>query len=73
MKECKSIKIPITIGVKLYMDRFPKKHEEEENISHVPYASAIGIFMYAMVCTRLYIVHVIGFLSRYMSQLGKEH
>jgi hypothetical protein len=29
--------------------------------------------MYAMVCTRLDITHVVGVLSRYMSKLGKEH
>jgi hypothetical protein len=29
--------------------------------------------MYAMVCTRLDIAHVVGFLSRYMSKLGKEY
>ena len=28
--------------------------------------------MYAMVCTRPNIVHVVEFLSRYMSKLGKE-
>ena len=29
--------------------------------------------MYAMVCTRPEIAHAVGFLSRYMSKLGKEH
>ena len=29
--------------------------------------------MYAMVCTRPNIAHVMGVLSRYMSKLGKEH
>jgi hypothetical protein len=29
--------------------------------------------MYAMVCTRLDIAHVVGVLSRYMSKPGKEH
>jgi hypothetical protein len=29
--------------------------------------------MYAMVCTRPNIAHVVGVLSRYMSKLGKEH
>ena len=29
--------------------------------------------MYAMVCTRLDIAHVVGVLSRYMSKLGKEN
>jgi hypothetical protein len=42
-------------------------------MSHVPYASAVGSLMYAMVCTRPEITHAVGFLSRYMSRLGKEH
>ena len=29
--------------------------------------------MYAMVCTRPDIAHVVGFLSRYMSKQWKEH
>ena len=29
--------------------------------------------MYAMVCTRLYIAHAVGVLSRFMSNLGKEN
>jgi hypothetical protein len=40
---------------------------------HVLYASVVGSLIYAMVCTRLDIVHVVGFLSSYMSKLGKEH
>jgi hypothetical protein len=42
-------------------------------MSHVPYASAVRSLMYAMVCTRLDIVHAMGSLSRYMSKLGKVH
>jgi hypothetical protein len=40
---------------------------------HVPYASAVGSLMYAMVCTRPSIAHAVEFLSRYMSKPGKEH
>ena len=39
----------------------------------VPYASMLDNFMYAMVYTRLDIAHAVGFLSNYMSKLGKEH
>ena len=73
MHVSKPIKVPIPIGVKLYADQCPKTQEEEEDMSHVPYASAVGSLMYAMVCTRLDIAHAVGVLSRYMSKLGKEH
>ena len=42
-------------------------------MSRVPYASAVGSLMYAMLCTRLDIAHVVGVLSRFMSNPGKEH
>jgi hypothetical protein len=73
MQECKPVKVPIPVGVKLSVDQCPKTHEEEEDMSHVPYASAVGSLMYAMVCTRPNIAHAVGVLSRYMSKPGKEH
>ena len=39
----------------------------------VPYASAMGSLMYAMVCTRPNIAHAVGVVSRFISNLGKEH
>ena len=42
-------------------------------MSRVPYASAIGSLMYAIVCTRLDIAHAVGVLSRFMSKPRKEH
>ena len=39
----------------------------------VPYSSVVGNLMYAMVCIRLDISHVVGVVSRYMNNLGKEH
>ena len=63
MQECKPVKVPIPVGVKLSADQCPKTHEEEEDMSHVPYVSAVGSLMYAMVCTRPDISHVVGVLS----------
>jgi hypothetical protein len=73
MQECKMVKVPIPIGVNLSVDQCPKTHEEEEDMYHVLYASAVGSLMYAMVCTRPDIAHAVGVLSRYMSKSGKEH
>jgi hypothetical protein len=73
MHECKQVKVPIHVCVNLFVDQCPKKKEEEEDMSHVPYASEINSFMYAMVCTRLNIAHAMGVLIRYMSKPGKEH
>jgi hypothetical protein len=73
MHASKSVKVPIPIGVKLSVDQCPKTQEEEEDMSHVPYANEVGNLMYAMVSTRPEITHAMGVLSRYMSKLGKEH
>ena len=42
-------------------------------MSRVPYASAVGSLIYAMVCTRPNISHAMGVLSRYMSNPREEH
>jgi hypothetical protein len=73
MHGSKSVKVPIPIGVNLSANQCPKTQEEEEDMSHVLYASAVGSLMYAMVCTRPDIAHAVGVLSRYMSKPGKEH
>ena len=73
MQESKSVKVPIHVGVKLFVEKCPKTQEDEEYMSQFPYASAIGSLMYEMVCTRPDIAHSMGFLSRYMSKVGKEH
>jgi hypothetical protein len=73
MQECKSVKVSILVGVNLYVDQCPNTQEEEEDMSRVPYVSAIGSLMYEMVCTRPEIAHAVGVLSRYMSKPRKEH
>ena len=42
-------------------------------MSVIPYASAIGSLMYAMICTRPDIVYVVSITSRYQSNPGSEH
>ena len=73
MQDSKPVKVPIPVGVRLSAEQCPKTQEEEEDMSRVPYASAVGSLMYAMVCTRPNIAHAVGVLSRFMSKPGKEH
>ncbi|RDX86447.1 hypothetical protein CR513_32215, partial [Mucuna pruriens] len=42
-------------------------------MSRVSYASIVGSLMYAMVCTRLDIAHVIGTDSIFLSNPGREY
>ena len=39
---------------------------EEDDMSRVPYVSAVGSLMYEMACTRPDIAHAMGVLSRFM-------
>ena len=39
----------------------------------VPYASTVGNLMYMMLCTSPYIYYSVGMVSRYQSNLGREH
>ena len=42
-------------------------------MKRVPYASAVGSLMYAMVCTRPDICYAVGMVSRYQSNPGPLH
>ena len=46
---------------------------EKEEMSTIPYASAIGSIMYAMLCTRPDVSHVLSLTSRYPSDQGMGH
>eukprot|EP00253_Pinus_taeda_P034862 PITA_34862 len=67
------MKQPKGLVVKGKKELYPKTKEEEEDMSRVPYASAIVSLMYEMICTRPNIAHVVGVLSKFMSKPGKEH
>ena len=73
MQECKVVKVPIHVGVRISAEKCPKAHKEEEDMFHVPYASVVARLMYAMVGTIPNIAYVVAFLKRYMSKLIKEN
>ncbi|KAK8600792.1 hypothetical protein V6N12_050640 [Hibiscus sabdariffa] len=46
--------------------------QERERMSQIPYASAIGSNMYAMICTRPDLSYALSMTSRYQANLGEE-
>ncbi|KAJ9551831.1 hypothetical protein OSB04_015876 [Centaurea solstitialis] len=64
---------PLGSHFRLTKDQSPRSEEEKADMADVPYASAIGSLMYAMVCTRPDIAHAVGVVSRFMSDPGREH
>ncbi|KAD5961972.1 hypothetical protein E3N88_13445 [Mikania micrantha] len=73
MKNARARNTPLGSQFKLSKDQCPKTDEDIAEMAKVPYASAVGSLMYAMVCTRPDIAHAVGVVSRYMSNPGKEH
>ena len=73
MQNVKPMNTPFAAYFKLSAAMSPQFIEEEEQMSHVPYASAVGSIMYAMVCTRPDSSHVVSVISRYMGHPGKMH
>lgn len=39
----------------------------------ITYVSAIGSLMFVMICTKPDIAHIVGVVSQFLSNLGKEH
>ncbi|KAL5757095.1 hypothetical protein ACOSQ2_021841 [Xanthoceras sorbifolium] len=73
MKNAKPVSTPLAAHFKLSAAMSPLSDNDIEYMSHVPYSSAVGSLMYAMVCTRPDIAHAVSVVSRYMSNPGKEH
>ena len=51
----------------------PKTPIEIEAMRRIPYASAVGSLMYAMLCTRPDICFAVGMVARYQSNPGQGH
>jgi len=73
MKDVKPIGTPLATHFKLRTNLFPSDDKENEETSKIPYASAVGNLMYAMVCTQRDIAYLMGLLSRFNVNLGKQH
>ena len=73
MQNAKPIATPLANHFRLTKEMCPRTQGEIASMSSVPYASAVGSLMYAMVWTRLDIAHAVGVVSRYMENPGEEH
>ena len=69
----KTVSTHLSIHLKLSKEMCPNTQEDIEYMSKVPYSSALGSLMYAMVWKRLDIAHVVGVVRKYMNNIGKEH
>ncbi len=72
MDEAKPVNTPLASHFKLTKAQSPSTEQEKTYMNKVPYASAVGSLMYAMVYTRPDIAHAVGVVSRFMSNPKKN-
>nr|GEV90057.1 hypothetical protein [Tanacetum cinerariifolium] len=72
MENSKKGNLPLYHGIKISKDLCLKTDKELDKMSRVPYASAIGSFMYAMTCTRPDVSFALSMVSRYQQNPGEE-
>lgn len=73
MEDCKPAVTPMQAGVKLSKSMSPTTQEQTALMEEIPYQSAVGSLMYAMLGTRPDISYAVGALSQYSSNPGMEH
>ena len=73
MSKAKAVCSPLAGHFKLSSKQYPTSEKDKQEMTSIPYSSAVGSLMYAMVCTKPDIVHAFGVVSRFLSNPGKDH
>ena len=60
-------------GINLSKTQSRSTNEERDRMRDIPYASAIGSIMYAMLCTQPDVSYALSATSRYQSSPGSDH
>ena len=63
MEKAKPVSTPHAMHMKLSISQCPSTEEDKEYMRKVPYSSAVGSLMYAMVCTKPDIAHAVNTIS----------
>ncbi|KAG7591060.1 Zinc finger CCHC-type superfamily [Arabidopsis thaliana x Arabidopsis arenosa] len=73
MAEAKPTMTPLGAHFKFQAATEQKLIRDEDFMKSVPYSSAVGSIMYAMIGTRPDLAYPVGIISRFMSQPIKDH
>ena len=73
MQSAKPVSTPLAAHFRLSSALSPQSDSDDDYMSRVPYSSAVGSLMYAMVCSRPDLAYAVSVVSRYMANPGKEH
>ncbi|KAI4297473.1 hypothetical protein L6164_037362 [Bauhinia variegata] len=72
MIDCKPMDTSVNKSESFNLEMCPQNKTEENLMKRVLYSSTMGSLMYAMLCTRLDICHVVGLVSRYQPTLERN-
>ena len=73
MQDTKKGFVPMSYRISISCDNSPKTLDENDRMSKIPYASAIGYIMYVMICTRPNVSYALSITSRFQSNPGEGH
>lgn len=73
MWDCKTVQTPLGSQIKLQALTEKQEQEQSRFMDDVPYSSAVGSLMYAMVGSRPELAYAVGLVCRYMGKPGKDH
>ncbi|KAJ9553795.1 hypothetical protein OSB04_017840 [Centaurea solstitialis] len=73
MDESKKGFIPMQHSIVLSKTQCPVSSQDQDKMKSVPYVSAIGSIMYAMLCTRPDVAYSVSVTSRYQQNPGEPH
>ena len=73
MQDSKKGLVSFRLRKSLSSNQRPRTEAEIERMRGIPYASAVGSLMYAILCTRPDICFAVGMVSRYQSDPDEEH
>ena len=73
MQDSKKGFIPIRHEVQISKEHSPKTLEDRALMERIPYASAIGSIMYAMLCTRPDVAFALSVTSKFQANPGESH
>ena len=73
MKENKRGYLPIDHGIQLSKKISPKTPEEKNKMSSIPYASVVGLIMYAMLYTKSNVAYALSIVSKFQTNPWEDH
>ena len=73
MKHAKPVSTTLGAHFKLRKKSCSSSKKDKKDIASTIYSLVVGSLMYAMVCTRPDIAHIVGVVSRFMVNPGKDH